>query len=102
MVRASQQCDLDLAVNSILIALMNEHIIIQLCCDIDNVEHCQWLSARNSDNEPVIFYLSPEVTQHQMTASIDVLNTIQAIERKIWNALWRTARSRYSPLRACL
>ena len=34
MVRASQQCDLGLVVNSNLIALLNQHIFLQLRCDI--------------------------------------------------------------------
>ena len=33
-VHASQQCGLDLVVNSNLIALLNQHILLQLCCDI--------------------------------------------------------------------
>ena len=34
MVRASQQCDLDLVVNGNLIALLNDHILLQLFCDV--------------------------------------------------------------------
>lgn len=34
MVRASQQCDLDLVVNGNILALLNDHILLQLFGDV--------------------------------------------------------------------
>ena len=34
MVRASRQCDPDLVVNGNLIAVLNDHILLQLFCDV--------------------------------------------------------------------